>query len=66
MTEEENEEDIYLAQTVQHTNDNIKHKFQEPGFQKTLRSTTLATQSSKHIQFRLYHETITETMKKFY
>jgi len=34
---------IYLAQ--QHTNDNVKHKFQEPDCQKTLRSTMLATQT---------------------
>jgi len=39
------EEGISLAQTVQHTNDNIKRKFQEPGCQKTLRSTMLATQT---------------------
>ena len=43
--EEEKEEDIHLAQTVKRTNDNIKHKFQEPGCQKPPRSTMLATQT---------------------
>jgi len=38
------EVDNYFAQTVQHTNDNIEHKFQEPGCQKTLRSTQWHTQ----------------------
>jgi len=43
--EEEEEEDIYLAQTVtyKYTSDKLKNTFQEPGCQKTLRSTMLAT-----------------------
>jgi len=42
---EEEEEDIYLAQTVtyKYTSDKLKNTFHEPGCQKTLRSTMLAT-----------------------
>jgi len=59
-TELTEEEDIYLARTVQHINDNSKHEFQEPGCQKTPRSTMLATQTHT-IQFLAYHETTTTT-----